>query len=560
MTTTRRHRRRTGPDPPHDADHQGDRHRHHASTSTAAATVDVVDRHPLLRPHAEPARAATAGSTCRSQATGDLEIDAHHTVEDVGILLGEVFARGAGRQGRRAPLRVQPGAARRGAGRRRARPVGSPVPPLRDRLPRREDPRRPAVRPPAGGGVLAGLRDGVGHHAAHHVGARARTPTTSSRPSFKAVARSLRDAVRVEGTGHAVDQGHAVTGRPGPADADARRAAMTLIAVLDYGIGNLRSAQKALEHVGADARLTADPGLIRDAAAVVLPGVGRVRSLHGGAPRPPGSTTSPTRPSRRGRPFLGICVGMQLLYEASEESPGATGLGILPGTVRRLPDGVKRPQMQWNMLDIVAPSPLFEGLDDPAWMYFVHSFAAERRRHTTATCDYGGPVVAAVEHGNVLRHPVPPREVGPQRPHPARELREARRRSPAPERHQRQRGPRGRIRPSGGGSRRRRRRSGRRAAEEVERGADGEVEVAGAEPVDPVEVVERAGAARVGGGDGAPWRPAARPARRRCPARGPRRRRRAPAARRTTLGQAGDASAASTSTSVKVCQRSVTTT
>jgi glutamine amidotransferase len=175
---------------------------------------------------------------------------------------------------------------------------------------------------------------------------------------------------------------------------------MTLIAVLDYGIGNLRSAQKSLEHVGADARLTADPAVVRDAAAVVLPGVGAFgRCME--AIRAGGIDDLAHEAVESGRPFIGICVGMQLLYEASDETPGATGLGILPGAVRRLPDGVKRPQMQWNTLDIVRPSPLFEGLDDPAWMYFVHSFAAEPSEDTTATCDYGGPVVAAVSRGNV---------------------------------------------------------------------------------------------------------------------------------------------------------------
>lgn len=173
---------------------------------------------------------------------------------------------------------------------------------------------------------------------------------------------------------------------------------MTLIAVLDYGIGNLRSAQKALEHVGADARLTADAALVRDAAGVVLPGVGAFgRCME--ALRATGLADLAIEAVDADRPFLGICVGMQLLYERSEESPGVAGLGLLPGAVRRLPDGVKRPQMQWNRLDVVRPSPMFAGLDDPAWVYFVHSFAAEPGDEVVATCDYGGPVTAAVERG-----------------------------------------------------------------------------------------------------------------------------------------------------------------
>jgi glutamine amidotransferase len=175
---------------------------------------------------------------------------------------------------------------------------------------------------------------------------------------------------------------------------------VTLLAVLDYGIGNLRSAQKALEHVGADARLTADPGVIRDAAGVVLPGVGNFGRCMD-ALRASGLADLAVEAADSGRPFLGICVGMQLLYEASEESPETVGLGILPGKVRLLPDLVKRPQMQWNVLDVVRPSPLLEGLDDPAWVYFVHSFAAADESNVIATCDYGGPACAMVQRDNV---------------------------------------------------------------------------------------------------------------------------------------------------------------
>ena len=173
-----------------------------------------------------------------------------------------------------------------------------------------------------------------------------------------------------------------------------------LVAVLDYGIGNLRSAQKALEHVGADARLTSDHGLIRAAAAVVLPGVGAfgacMDALNGS-----GLADEAVAASGDGRPFLGICVGMQLLYEGSEESPGVPGLGVLPGTLRLLPDTVKRPQMQWNLLDVRRPSGLFAGIDDPVWVYFVHSYAASAHDDiVVATCDYGGPFTAVVSRGN----------------------------------------------------------------------------------------------------------------------------------------------------------------
>ncbi|CAB4622964.1 unannotated protein [freshwater metagenome] len=170
-----------------------------------------------------------------------------------------------------------------------------------------------------------------------------------------------------------------------------------LVAVLDYGIGNLRSAQKALERVGADARLTADSGLIADADAVVLPGVGAFGACMD-ALRDCGLDEVAIEAANDDRPFLGVCVGMQMLYEGSEESPGAVGLGVLPGRLRRLPDTVKRPQMQWNLVDIRRPSQLFSSVPDPVWVYFVHSYAADADGESViATCDYGGPVAAAVE-------------------------------------------------------------------------------------------------------------------------------------------------------------------
>ena len=168
------------------------------------------------------------------------------------------------------------------------------------------------------------------------------------------------------------------------------------IAVLDYGIGNLRSAEKGLQKVGADARLVTDPHEAEAADAVVLPGVGAFGACMD-ALRASGLDKVAVEASKAGTPFLGVCVGMQLLYAGSEESPGADGLGILPGTIRRLPGGVKHPQMQWNILDVDGDPALLRGLERPLWVYFVHSYAAERHAGVVATCDYGGPVVAAVE-------------------------------------------------------------------------------------------------------------------------------------------------------------------
>jgi imidazole glycerol-phosphate synthase subunit HisH len=175
-----------------------------------------------------------------------------------------------------------------------------------------------------------------------------------------------------------------------------------VIAVLDYGIGNLRSAEKALTYLGAPARLVSDPAEVPGAAGVVLPGVAAFGSC-AGALESSGLGVAARGAIDAGVPFLGLCVGFQLLYERSEESPGASGLAVLPGTVRRLPAGVKVPQMQWNALDRrpAATSGLLAGLEERPWVYFVHSFAPEVGDETVATCDYGGTIAAAVEHGSV---------------------------------------------------------------------------------------------------------------------------------------------------------------
>lgn len=181
-----------------------------------------------------------------------------------------------------------------------------------------------------------------------------------------------------------------------------------LVAVVDYGIGNLHSAHKALRRMGADARLTADPALIADAAAVVLPGVGAFAACMG-ALRAAGLEEPVRAAAASDRPFLGICVGMQMLFSSSEEADVAgrptAGLGVIPGTVQWLPPGVKRPQMQWNLLEVTSPGdPMLAGLGQGAWMYFVHSLhgVPEDPSVVVATCDYGGPVNAAFRLGQVF--------------------------------------------------------------------------------------------------------------------------------------------------------------
>ena len=173
------------------------------------------------------------------------------------------------------------------------------------------------------------------------------------------------------------------------------------IAILDYGIGNLHSALKGFGHAGADARLTADPVEIDAADGVVLPGVGAfgpcMDALH-----QRGLGEVAVERVAAGVPFFGICIGMQMLFAGSDEAPGHDGLGVFDRRIVSIPEGVKRPQMQWNVLAYRAPQhPMFAGLGEEAWMYFVHSYAADEGDDVLATCSYGGDVVAAVGADNV---------------------------------------------------------------------------------------------------------------------------------------------------------------
>ena len=173
------------------------------------------------------------------------------------------------------------------------------------------------------------------------------------------------------------------------------------IAILDYGIGNLHSAHKGFAKAGANAVLTRDPVVIAAADGVVLPGVGAFGPCVE-AIRSVGLDKVTHERIAAGVPFFGICVGMQVLFSGSDESPGVDGLGVFDERIVALPDTVKRPQMQWNMIDrIVVDHPMFEGLADDAWVYFVHSYVAEPGPDVVATCAYGDDLVAAVGRDHV---------------------------------------------------------------------------------------------------------------------------------------------------------------
>lgn len=191
-----------------------------------------------------------------------------------------------------------------------------------------------------------------------------------------------------------------------------------MIAVIDYEMGNLRSVQKALERVGADAVVTRDPDVIMAAAAAVLPGVGAFGACMDGLRRH--GLIEPVKVfAASGRPFLGVCVGMQILFDESEEFGPVRGLGILPGRIVRFaPDPTRKvPQMGWNALTIRRRAPHLAGLQDGAQVYFVHSYYAMPADPglVAATTEYGVTFAAAVWQDNVFAvqfHPEKSQAVG----------------------------------------------------------------------------------------------------------------------------------------------------
>ena len=176
-----------------------------------------------------------------------------------------------------------------------------------------------------------------------------------------------------------------------------------MIAIIDYGMGNLRSVQKACEYVGYDARITADKQTIRDASHVILPGVGAARDALQNL-RERGLFDEAIRAAESGKPFLGICLGMQLLFDRSLENGEHECLGLVPGEVVPFRvNGLRVPHMGWNSLQI-RNNPLFSREESETYVYFVHSYHAQgvEEGDIIATCDYGYPFTAAVRRGNVF--------------------------------------------------------------------------------------------------------------------------------------------------------------
>ncbi|HEV3231222.1 MAG TPA: imidazole glycerol phosphate synthase subunit HisH [Candidatus Dormibacteraeota bacterium] len=174
------------------------------------------------------------------------------------------------------------------------------------------------------------------------------------------------------------------------------------IAVVDYGVGNLRSVRRGLEHAGAEVEVTGDPNRLAAASGIVLPGVGAfapaVEKL-----RATGLDAFLVAQAHQGQPILGVCLGYQLLFELSYEDGRHAGLGLLPGPVRRLPPVNKVPHMGWNRLRQVRPDVLFEGIADRAWFYFVHSYYPELKigEEIIGTADYGRTLGVVARRGSV---------------------------------------------------------------------------------------------------------------------------------------------------------------
>ena len=177
---------------------------------------------------------------------------------------------------------------------------------------------------------------------------------------------------------------------------------MSYIAIVDYGAGNLMSVHNSLDFLGYENKIAASPEVIEQAAGVILPGVGAfpdaMDALHASG------LTDAVLEAARTKPFLGICLGMQMLFEESDEVRPCKGLGLLPGRIERIRTSLKLPQIGWNALDILRPNAMTEGVQQGGYVYFVHSFMAvpAEEGDLAAVTDYGARVPAMVARGNLF--------------------------------------------------------------------------------------------------------------------------------------------------------------
>lgn len=177
---------------------------------------------------------------------------------------------------------------------------------------------------------------------------------------------------------------------------------MSYIAIVDYGAGNLMSVHNSLDFLGYENKIAASPEVIEQAAGVILPGVGAfpdaMDALHASG------LTDAVLEAAKTKPFLGICLGMQMLFEESDEVRPCKGLGLLPGRIERIRTRLKLPQIGWNALDILCPNAMTEGVQQGDYVYFVHSFMAvpAEEGDLAAVTDYGARVPAMVARGNLF--------------------------------------------------------------------------------------------------------------------------------------------------------------
>lgn len=190
---------------------------------------------------------------------------------------------------------------------------------------------------------------------------------------------------------------------------------MSYIAIVDYGAGNLMSVHNTLDYLGYENKIAASADVIENAAGVILPGVGAFPDAM--AALTDSGLTEAVLKAAKEKPFLGICLGMQMLFEESDEVRPCRGLGLLPGRIERIETSLKLPQIGWNALDILRPNAMTEGLENGSYVHFVHSFMAHPadENDLAAVTDYGTRVPAMVARGNLFGcqfHPEKSGEVG----------------------------------------------------------------------------------------------------------------------------------------------------